>query len=167
MRQRQFNCYYTNKIEIFKFSFIPTLNFSYVYYDTEKICHIREQDQILSNLEFVSPCIIILYIKMNVCMYICMYVLYTNSHFWTDLNQTLHTSPPWSGRDTRVCMSPKFLTSSTFWAPFSSGATAESLAQDGCQRDRFPRYPYIRDSSWCSCDVTDMTSQTSESSAAV
>ena len=81
MRQRQFNCYYTNKIEIFKFSFIPTLNFSYVYYDTEKICHIREQDQILSNLEFVSPCIIILYIKMNVCMYICMYVLYTNSHF--------------------------------------------------------------------------------------
>jgi hypothetical protein len=25
-----------------------------------------------------------------------MYVPYTNSHFWTDLNQTLHISPPWS-----------------------------------------------------------------------
>jgi len=50
---------------------------------------------------------------------------------------------------------------------FSLGATAESWAQDGCRRDRFPRYPYIRDSSWCSRDVTDMTlSQTAESSVA-
>ena len=54
---------------------------------------------------------------MFVCMYVCMYVPYTNSHFWTDLNQTLHTAPPWSGRDRRVCMGPKFLTSSTF-GPF-------------------------------------------------
>jgi len=36
---------------------------------------------------------------------------------------------------------------------FSLVATAESWAQDGCRRDRFPRYPYIRDSSWCLCDV--------------
>jgi hypothetical protein len=50
-------------------------------------------------------------------MFVCLYVwTYTNSHFWTDLNQTLHTSPYWSGRDRRVCMDPKFLTSSTFWA---------------------------------------------------
>jgi len=51
--------------------------------------------------------------------------------------------------------------------PSSLGATAELWAQDGCRRDRFLRYPYIRDSSWCSRDVTDITlSQTAESSAA-
>jgi len=51
--------------------------------------------------------------------------------------------------------------------PFSLKATAESRAQDGCRRDHFPRYHYIRDSSWCLCDVTDMTlSQTAELSAA-
>jgi hypothetical protein len=62
-----------------------------------------------------------LFVCMFVCMYVCMYVPYTNSHFWTDLNQTLHTSPPWSGRDRRVCMGPKFLTSSAFWAHFFRG----------------------------------------------
>jgi hypothetical protein len=47
------------------------------------------------------------------------------------------------------------------------GVTAESWAQDGCLRDRFPRYPYIRGSSWFSRDVTDITfSLTAESSAA-
>jgi hypothetical protein len=50
-----------------------------------------------------------------------MYGTYTNSHFWTNLNQTLHTSPPWSGRDHRVCMDLKFSTSSTFWALFLWG----------------------------------------------
>jgi len=64
----------------------------------------------------------ILYIKMNVCffacLFVCMYGTYTNSHFWTNLNQTFHTSPPWSGRDHRVCMDPKFLTSLTFWVIF-------------------------------------------------
>jgi len=58
---------------------------------------------------------------MNVCLFVCLYGTYTNSHFWTDLNQTLHTSPPSSGRDRRVCMDPKFLTSSTFWALFLWG----------------------------------------------
>jgi hypothetical protein len=38
---------------------------------------------------------------------------------------------------------------------FSLGPTAESWAHDGCRRDRCPRCPYIRDSSWCSCDVAD------------
>ena len=37
-----------------------------------------------------------------------MYVPYTNSHFLTDLNQTLHTSPSWSGRDRMVCMDPQY-----------------------------------------------------------
>jgi hypothetical protein len=51
--------------------------------------------------------------------------------------------------------------------PFSLGATAESWAQDGCRRDRYPRYPSIRGSSWCSRDVTDIAlSLTAESSAA-
>ena len=51
--------------------------------------------------------------------------------------------------------------------PFPLGATAESWAQDGCRRDRFPLYPYICGSSWCSRDVTDITlSLTAEPSAA-
>jgi len=54
-------------------------------------------------------------------------------------------------------MVPKFLTSSTFWALHSLGATAESWEQDGCRLDRFPWHPYIRGSSWCSRDVTDIT----------
>jgi hypothetical protein len=56
-----------------------------------------------------------IYICLFVCLFVCMYGTYTNSNFWTDLNQTLHTSPSRSGRDRRVCMDPKFLTSSTFW----------------------------------------------------
>jgi hypothetical protein len=35
---------------------------------------------------------------MNVCLFVCLcvclFVRYTNTHFWTDLNQTLHTAPP-------------------------------------------------------------------------
>jgi len=33
------------------------------------------------------------------CLFVCMYGTYTNSRSWSDLNQTWHTSPPWSGRD--------------------------------------------------------------------
>jgi hypothetical protein len=58
----------------------------------------------------------ILYIKMNVCLFVCLFVPYP--HFWTDRNQTLHTSPPWSGRDRRVCMGPQYFTSPTFSAYF-------------------------------------------------
>jgi hypothetical protein len=43
------------------------------------------------------------------------FVPYTNPHFWTNLNQTLHTSPPSSGRDRRVCMVQKCLTFSTLF----------------------------------------------------
>jgi hypothetical protein len=42
----------------------------------------------------------VLHIKIK----ICLFVPYTNSHFWTDPNQTLHTSPPSSERDCSVCM---------------------------------------------------------------
>ena len=62
---------------------------------------------------------------------------------------------------------PEILDLFDLLVPFSLGATAESWGQDGCRRDRFPLYPYIRDSSWCSSDVTEITlSQTAESSAA-
>jgi len=79
------------------------------------------------------------------CLFVYLYGTYANPHFWTDLNQTSHTSPPWSEGGRRVCKDPKFLTFSTFWRLFSLGATAESWAQDGCKRDRFPWYPYIRE----------------------
>ena len=45
---------------------------------------------------------------------------------------------------------PEILDLFDLLGPFSLGATAESWAQDGCRRDRFPRYPYIRGSS-CVC----------------
>jgi hypothetical protein len=51
----------------------------------------------------------------------CLFVPYTNPHFWTDMNQTLHTSPPWSGRDPRVCMGPQYFTFPTFSAYFVGG----------------------------------------------
>jgi hypothetical protein len=55
------------------------------------------------------------YTKLNLFfLFVCLFVPYTKSHFWTNLNQTLHTSPPWSGRDRRVCMDPRRLTFSTF-----------------------------------------------------
>ena len=37
---------------------------------------------------------------------------------------------------------PEILDLFKLLGPFSLGATAESWAQDGCRRDRFPRYPY-------------------------
>jgi len=43
-----------------------------------------------------------------------LFVPWTNPHFWTDRNQTLHTSPQWSGRDHRVCMGPQYFTFPTF-----------------------------------------------------
>jgi hypothetical protein len=62
---------------------------------------------------------------------------------------------------------PEILDLFDIWGSFSLGANAELWEQDGCRRDRFPRYPYIHDSNCCSRDVTDMTlSQKAESSAA-
>jgi hypothetical protein len=62
-----------------------------------------------------------LFVCLYVRMYVCMYGTYTNLHFWTHLNQTLHTPPPWSGRDRRVRIDPKFSTSSTFWVLLGGG----------------------------------------------
>ena len=57
---------------------------------------------------------IILYIKMNVSLY----GTYKNPHFCTDLNQTLHTSPPWSGVGCKVCMDSKYFNYPAFFAYF-------------------------------------------------
>ena len=113
--------------------------------------------------------------------FFCKYVW--NLYKFTFLNRSEPNFPhvsPWSGRDRRVCMGPKFLTSLKFWALFSSRATAESWAQDGCRRDilisvvpagvcvtsptlrcrsrrSHPWQPYIRDSSWSSPNVAEIT----------
>ena len=64
-------------------------------------------------------------------------------------------------------MGPEILDLFDLLGSFPLGATAESWAQDGCRRDRFPRYPYIRGSSRCVRDVPDITlSLTVESCAA-
>ena len=61
----------------------------------------------------------ILYIKMKwVFVRFCLFVLYTNPHFWSDLNRTSHTSPPSSGGGRRVCMDPQCSTFPTFSVSF-------------------------------------------------
>ena len=125
------------------------------------------------------------YIYKDECLFVWMSGTYTNSHFWTDLNQTLHTSPPLSGGGRRVYMDPKFLTFSTFWALFlwgpqqnhghemAAGANAFrdiliSVVPVGVRvtsptlRRRWwrihPRQPYVRGSSGSSSNVTEITS---------
>jgi hypothetical protein len=44
-----------------------------------------------------------------------LFVPYKNPRFWTDRNRTLHTSPPWSARDRRVCMGPQYSTFLTYF----------------------------------------------------
>ena len=83
----------------------------------------------------------------------CLFAPYTNPHFWTDRNQTLHTSPPWSGRDRRVRMGPQYFTFPTLSA-YSVGS--------GCRfiHSRLlpaPHYPATALYPWCGvcwCDVT-------------
>ena len=92
----------------------------------------------------------ILYIKMNVCLF----VPYTNPHFWTDLNQTLHTSPQWSRRDRRVCMGPQYFTFPTFSTYLVGGACTFAFSRwlPAAHCPATALYP------WCGvswCDVTD------------
>jgi hypothetical protein len=111
---------------------------------------------------------------MNVCLFVSLFVPYTNPHFWTDRNQTLHTASPWSGRNRSVCIGPKFLNSPIFWAlllqgplqnhghKMAAGATVFcdtliSVVPAGVRvtspklrcrwRRSHPRQPFIRDSS--------------------
>jgi hypothetical protein len=85
---------------------------------------------------------------------VCLFVPYTNPHFWTDRNQTLHTSPPRSGRDLEACMGPQYFTFPTFSTYFVGS---------GCRflRDRWllaPHCPATALYPWydaCWCDVMD------------
>jgi len=94
-----------------------------------------------------------IYIYKDECLFVCLFVPYTNPHFWTDRNQTLHTSPPWSGRDRRICMSPQYFTFPTFSTYFVGS---------GCRfmHSRWlpaPHYSAIALYPWCGacwCDVT-------------
>jgi hypothetical protein len=84
---------------------------------------------------------------------VCLFVPYTNPHFWTDRNQTLHTSPPWSGRDRRVCMGPQYFTLPTFSAYFVVGSCQFIYSR----WLRAPHYPAPALYPWCGvrwCDVT-------------
>jgi len=87
-------------------------------------------------------------------MFVCMFVPYTNPHFWTDRNQTLHTSPPWSVRDRRVCMGPQYFTFPTF-STYFVGSWCRLV------RSRWlpaPHCPATALYPWCGacwCDVTD------------
>jgi len=59
----------------------------------------------------------ILYIKMNVCLYVCLYL--TQIHISEPIGTKLCTHlPPSSGRDRRVCMCPHYFTFPTFSAYF-------------------------------------------------
>ena len=66
----------------------------------------------------LSP--LILYIKMKwlFFVFVCLFVPYTNPHFWTDLNRPWHTSPPSSGEGRRVCMDPQYSAFPTFSVSF-------------------------------------------------
>ena len=86
-------------------------------------------------------------------MFVCKFVPYTNPHFWTDRNQTLHTSPPSSGRGRRVCMGPQYFTFPTFSAHFV-GSGCPLLRSTWLPAPHYPAaalYPWCR---VCWCDVT-------------
>jgi len=129
---------------------------------------------------------------MFLCLYVCMYGTYTNSHFSTDLNQTLHTSPPWSGGGRRYVWTRNSWPLRPF-GPFLGGGSLQnhghkmaagatvfcdtliSMIPAGvrvtsptlrCRRRRsHPRQPYIRDSSRSSPNVAEMTSQQTTATA--
>ena len=125
-------------------------------------------------------------IHKDECLFVCLYVW--NLYKFTFLNRSepnfAHVSPLVWRRSRRVCMDPKFLTSSTCWAIFLWGplqnhrnkmAAGETVFCDtlisvipagvrvtsptlGCRRRRsHPLQPYIRDSSGSFPNVAEMT----------
>ena len=135
--------------------------------------------------ELIAHTTKILYIKMNICLFVCMYVW--NLYKFTFLNRSepnfAHVSSLVWKRPS-VCMDPKFLTSSTFWALLLWGSLQNhghkmvvgatvfrdtlisvipagvSVTSPTCRHRRrsHPRQPYIRDSSGSSCKVVEKTS---------
>jgi hypothetical protein len=96
--------------------------------------------------------------KISITLYKdeCMYITHTNPHFWTDLNQTLHTSPPWSGGGRTVCMDPEY-----FNFPTISTYFVGSEFLFACSRVLpAPRSPTTASCQWCGagwCDVMGVT----------
>jgi hypothetical protein len=103
------------------------------------------------------------------CLYVCLFVctLY-KSTFLNRSEPNFAYGSPFVWKRPQGRYRPGILDLFDPLGPFSLGTAAESWAQDGCRSDRFPRYPYIRGSSRCSRDVTDIVLQlAAESSAAV
>jgi hypothetical protein len=92
--------------------------------------------------------LLILSIKMNVCLY----ETYTNPHFLTDLKQTLHTSPPWSGGGRRLCMDPKYFNFPNF-STYFVGSECRFVRGRWLPAPETPLLHYIP----CWCDVTGVT----------
>jgi len=96
----------------------------------------------------------ILYIKMNVCLYVCMFVcsLYKSTFLNRSEPNFAHVSP-WSGRDRGVCMGPQYFTFPTFSAYFVGSGWRFT-----CRRWlKAPHYPATALYPWCGvcwCDVT-------------
>ena len=66
-------------------------------------------------------------------LFVCLFVPYTNPHSWTDLSQTLHTSSLGLEETVGHVWSENVWPCLPFWH-FSSGASAESSARNGCRR---------------------------------
>jgi hypothetical protein len=96
--------------------------------------------------------LLILYIKMNVCLYVSLYLI--QIHISEPIGTTLCTRLPIGLEETVGYVWARNSWPLRILGPFSLGG------QDGCRRYRFPRYPYIRGSSLCSRNVTDMLSLT-------
>jgi hypothetical protein len=89
-------------------------------------------------------------------MNVCLYGTYTNPHFWTDLNQTLHASPLGLEEVVGYVWTPQYFnfpTFSTYFVgsecPFTRGRWLPA-----------PESPATALYPWCGtcwCDVTDVT----------
>jgi hypothetical protein len=112
--------------------------------------YLHWEESFLRSWQFLSYLISrILFYTHTTEMVFCsffLFVPYTNPHFSTNLNQTLYTYSPSSGRSRRACMVRKYLTLFLPFWPSSYGASAESWAQHGCRRKTLPPQRCIRDS---------------------
>jgi hypothetical protein len=104
---------------------------------------------------------LILYIKMNVCLFVCMELIqiHISEPIWTRLCTRL----PLGLEETVVYVWTRNSWHLRGLGSFFGGGHCGIMGTKW-----LPVRPFsaVRDSSWCSCDVTDMTSQTAESSAA-
>jgi hypothetical protein len=84
----------------------------------------------------------------------CLYRTYTNPHFWTNLNQTLHTSPPWSGGGHG--MDPQYFNFPTFSA-YCVGSECRFMCSRWLLAQHSPATALYLWCGTCWCDVTGVT----------